>query len=133
MKRFLLVCSLVVAACSCSYAQAVIPHPIPTPVLKPEFTAKVAELNAFIGANNMPAANAKWSEIATLMNNELIVTRYKMQDAMDIHDEAGKTHYMDISKMQRGLYGQTLQLKNDMVANQAALSEKLTTFANAIL
>lgn len=133
MKRIFLICSLFVAACTAVFAQSAPSHPAPTPVSKTEFMAKVSELNALISAENATAAEAKFHEISQLANNEMTILRYKMQDAMDAHNDAEKQHYMEMSKTQRTLFAEALQMKSNMSANKAAINQKLTTFANGII
>ena len=133
MKRILLVCSLFVAASTAVFAQATPSHPAPPVVSKTEFTAKVNELDALIALDNKTAADAKYHEISQLVNNEMIVLRYKMQDAMDAHNDADKTHYIELSKSQRMLNAQVMQLKNDWGTNRAVIKQKLSTFAESII
>jgi len=134
MKRILLVCTLFIAVCTAALAQTAITHPVPTPVSKPDFVTKVVELNTLLNAGNVTAANAKWTEIAQLVNNEMTVVRYKIQDAVDAHNDVDKAHYQSLSQSQRSLYAQTLQLKTaDIVANKTVINQKLTAFADSII
>ena len=63
MKRILLVCCMLLSAAVASFAQTS-GHPIPDPVSKPDFIAKVAELNTLLTAARsspeLERRNAEW-------------------------------------------------------------------------
>lgn len=128
MKRILLVCCLMLGLTAAAFAQA------PAPVSRPDFVAKVAQLNTLLNAGNVAAATTKWQEISLMINDEMKVYNYQTQQAAAAHNEADKTHYVQLTVAQRKLYGETLQLKNaDMLANKAVINTKLSTFAEGMI
>ena len=133
MKRILFVCCLLAATCTVTYTQSYAQSsPTRPTVSKADFTAKVAQLKTLLDAGNAVDGKAKWEEVHKMMLSALGVTKYKIKDAIDAHNDVDKAHYTDVTINQRNLYYDIVKMRNDLVANRVSLNTKLTAFGATI-
>lgn len=127
MKRLLLACFLLTAACApMLYSVQATAHPVAaTPVTQADFTAKVNLMDAQIGAGNITAAQATWNEIHQMMLAVLATTKYSIRDAAT---PAAKDSYMAIMNNQTTIYYAIWALKTDLATNKVAIHTKLGEF-----
>ena len=124
MKRILLACFLFTATCSITQAQTA-----SETVSKSSFTARVKQLDTYIGQSKMTEANATFQEINKMMMSELGIIKMHIANASS---ETEKTEYMSIMRNQQTLYSNIYQLKADMTTNRTAIGTKLAEFSTTI-
>jgi len=130
MKRFLLVCILLAGTCTPYFIQqAAAQITAPTPTTATAFTAKINQLDSYIGAGDMTDAQATWTEVHNMMLNVLAVTKYSIYTATTPTD---KTTYEGIMHNQTTIYYQIWPLKTDLATNRVALHTKLISFGATI-
>lgn len=130
MRRFLLVCFLLTATCSISFVQTASAQMTPPPtVTLPEFTAKINQMDAYIAAGNMTAAQTTWAEVHTMLLKVLAVSKYSIYSAPT---PADKTAHETILIGQRDIYAVIWGLKTDLAANRTAIHGKLVEFGATI-
>ncbi len=121
MKQFLLVCCLLVAT-SVSYAQQ-------NPVNKATFINSVNQLNTNISQGNLPAAQATWVDIVTMMTQDQEYIKQMLQTAVQDGNSSGQTTYSGRADLQANNYSEAFGLIDDMVANHTALINWLNQYA----
>lgn len=136
MKRILLVCCLLSVSATATFAQAKPQPPTTTArsiVSKNDYYVKMNEFNTLIADNKMDAAKAKWEELHKMMGAAISDSRYRLDDVNKKNDANEKTAALAQVKKQRTIYGDLLQLKNDMAANKDIIKQKLTEFSTTML
>jgi hypothetical protein len=130
MKRILLACFLLTATCSVSFIQTATAQMTPPPVVTlPEFTAKVNQMDTYIGAGDMTNAQATWLLVHTMMGKVLATSKYSIYAATT---PADKTAHTNIMIHQRDLYSEIWALKPDLATNRIAIHAKLVEFGATI-
>jgi hypothetical protein len=132
MKRLLFSFVFTAAFAVVSFAQSAPPAlDQATPVSHAAYVAKVNELNTAIAAHNSVAAETLFGEVNQMVNDEMKVVRYKMRDATSA---AERTKYVDLTKTQRGLFSNVMNMKQSgsMTENRVQLIEALNAFGATI-
>ncbi len=99
------------------------------PVTETAFTAKVNTMDAQIGAGNITAAQATWTEIHDMMLAVLATSKENIRTAATPTAEAAFRSELD---GQINLYQTIWQLKSNLATNRAAIHAKLGEFAHTI-
>ncbi|MBC7554194.1 MAG: hypothetical protein H7257_09460 [Taibaiella sp.] len=123
MKRILLSCFLITAACAGTIQKA---HAQSSAVSVAAFTAKVNLLDSFIFVGDMTHANTTWTEVHNMLLAELAVTKGNIASASSA---AASTSYTTVMNNQYSIYNVIWSLKADLATNRAALHTKLNDFA----
>lgn len=129
MKRILLACFLLTAACPVTFVQNANAQTIYTPVTLSAFTAKVNLLDSYIAASNMTAAATTWNEVHTMM---LSVLRTSKESIHGATTPADKNAHIAILENQQNIYSVIWGLKTDLALNRTALHTKLGEFGGTI-
>lgn len=86
-------------------------------------------MDTYIGASNMTAAQATWTEVHTMLMNVLAYSKYSIRVAANNSD---RDAHMAILQNQQTLYLAISGLKGDLALNRAAIHSKLVTFGATI-
>jgi hypothetical protein len=108
--------------------------PAPPTVSKTEYSAQVGQMKTLLTSNKVEDAQKKFEDVHKMMLNTLAITKSKMREANDAHNQEEMKKLTDHMIKQRDLYSQILQLvRGDMASNKAKLDEKLKEFGATIL
>ena len=133
MKRFLLLCGLVVASTTYVHAQheSAPPLDVAAPVSVSDFNSKVKELNKQLGKGDATAADKTFADIDQMVHAELKVVRYKMRDAANKEEV---TKYGELTQKQRMLFAKVLEMKRkSMMENKEEIVQKLNELAELFI
>ncbi len=125
MKRILLACLLVTAACSVTVQRA---H-AQTTVTVATFTAQVNLMDSFLVAGDVTDATTTWNTIHTMMMTELGTTKGQIASATTATDRAT---YTTLNQNQYTIYRQIWALKSALAANRVSIHTYLLNFAATI-
>ena len=127
MKRILLVCCLLTAACGFQQAHGQTTYT--GTVTDTGFTAKVNLMDSYLAAGDITNAQATWTIIESMMRAELGVSKNSVAGATTAAD---RTTYMAKNTNQYTYYSQAWALKGDLATNRAAIHTALLNFAGTI-
>ncbi len=121
MKRILLACFLLTATATVSSIQRASAQA----VTAASFSATVNQMDTYIGAGNMPMAQATFDTLNRMMKTVLAVTKQSINTAPTPGDKAT---YQAVISNQAHIYKTIWGLKTDLALNRAALHSKLGEF-----
>jgi len=125
MKRILLACFLLTAVFTLTSVTKSSAQAITTAT----FMVKVNQMDTYIGAGNMTAAQTTWNDIHADMLTVLAVTKNSIHSAAT---PADVTYYTGIMTNQRTIYFVIWPLHTDLLLNRVALHTNLTSFGATI-
>ncbi len=121
MKRILFACFLLTASLTVTSVQ----HASAQSVTAASFMAKVDEMDAYIGAGNIPMAKATFDTLNSMMIKVLGVTKASIYGATT---PADKATYNAIITNQISIYQAIWKLKVDLALNRTVIRVKLQEF-----
>lgn len=121
MKRILLAFFLLTGTVTISTVQ----HASAQTVTAASFTTKVDQMDAYIGAGNMTAAQSTFDELNAMMKTVLGVSKTNVQSAATPADSDAAKLFL---RNQTVLYRTIWSLKSDLAANRATIRTKLQEF-----
>lgn len=123
MKHILFVLFLLTFTCSANFVQQASAQTVP--VTHASFTAKVNQMDTYIGAGNMTMAQTTWNDVHDMMLAVLAVSKKSIHDATS---PADKTNHTNILTNQIAIYNDVWQLKTNLSVNRVAIHTKLGLF-----
>lgn len=126
MKKFLLICCLMVATAFCASAQV-------NPVNQQAFLAKVSQLNTLLSQNDLVGAQPVWNDVNNMMMAYLDYVKLRLNNAVTSENVPEQTQFTNLAEQESTFYSEAILLKDDMLLNQSALIGKLNQFGANII
>jgi len=121
MKKFLLMCCILVAASTGLFAQT-------NPVNQAAFLSQVNQLNSYLSQNDLNNAQSVWNNINNMMIADLEYIKQRVTNAVNTQNSTEEAQFTGLAGQQSTFYSEAAILHADMLANQPSLINKLNQF-----